>query len=621
MHIFAIIFSALPYIALPGSILLCSAFSNPGATPFFTHILSGSLVWSAYIWLTTNLLSLDDRISSVSIIMIWLVYSTFIFIILWRRRRLINLPNPFPLPPFQATLAALIAIVACITFICALVYPPSNWDVLSYHLPRAEQWLQNHTLAPYPTCIPRQIGMPPFNSMIALQSLAIAHDDSFLNLGQWFAYIGSIAAVYAITRQIGGNSAAAWLSAFFMAFLPSAITQASNTESSAIVTFWLLGCAYVFLAWLKSRAWHHLALFGITLGFAILSKGSAYPLGLPFVLVVAWFCLRHPKKLLFQGLLAATLVICINLPHLARVYAAYGSPVGGTETNILYKPTPGTFVVNAFYNFLVHEPWLIAEPERKKFWIGFANIFNVDQNDNTIFPWGGIRRAADYATPQDGYGQNPVQALFLLLPLSAILLRKFRPSGIYLGAVIGAFVTYFLLLTWHPWTGRIHTTLFAFAAPLCGIFMNTWKRPSLRYIVCAVFCWGAIAPLFHAHGKIPYVDNEPLPNATRETKYFHMQPKISEQFTAAVDFLAAQKASCVGLDLVDNAFEYPLWAMLAKRVDAMPRLLHMRPDSNGNLPNPEFIWIQEAGERYPLAAPRILRRENNVYVQAFPTHN
>lgn len=619
MFVFILIFSALPYFCLPLAILLCSTYAKDPGAPFFNHVITGALFWSAYIWLTTNLFSLDNRIDSVNIHMAWLTYALPLAAALWRRRKLIKLPNPFPLPRFESILAICIGIAIATTLFCAVAYPPSNWDALSYHLPRIEQWLQNHTLAPFPTCIPRQIGMPPFNSMIALQSLAMGHCDIFVNLGQWFAYVGCIAGVFAITLQIGGTRRAAWLSAFFLASLPSAITQASNTESSEIATFWLLCCASLFLKWHESRNWRLMALFGACLGFAILSKGSAYPLGLPFVLLIAWLCLRYPKKLLAQGFLAAILIIAINLPHLARVHAAYGTPVGGTETNILFKPTPGTFIVNSIYNFLVHEPWLIKSENKKEFWIDVASAFNVDQNDTAVFPWGGIRRAADYSTPSDSYGQNPFQAIFLFLVFGGLLFRKFQAPHIYLAAALGAFATYFLLLTWHPWTGRIHTSLFAFAAPLCGLCLDSWRRPILRCAACAIFCWGALTPLFNYLGKPPMLKPDTTQATAREKAYFVNWDKITDQYIDAVNYLAAQKPDCIGLDLADNAFEYPIWILLSRRVEPMPRLSPMRPDKNGEMPKPDYIFVQEEGAGdQPLGAIRVLRKGASGYIPVFP---
>jgi 4-amino-4-deoxy-L-arabinose transferase-like glycosyltransferase len=140
--------------------------------------------------------------------------------------------------------------------------------------------------------------------------------------------------------------------------------------------------ASLFLDWLKARDRENICKLGCCIGFAILSKGSAYVTAFPFVLAIAFFCLRSPRKLLLQGIAAAAIIIALNAPHLARTYQAYGSIVGGTERNILYHPTPGTLAVNIVYNFLLHEPWLLKGP-LLGFWQGLPaaiTLSGIDSN-------------------------------------------------------------------------------------------------------------------------------------------------------------------------------------------------------------------------------------------------
>lgn len=610
MHIILFIISLLPYLCLPATIWIFTL--RPGERPFFRSVIDGALVWSMAIWFFTNILSFINCVNGYPIGTFWLIYSTIAAILIFTRRQYIKKPT------LPGGYYIIVYVCVGITLICALAYPSHYWDAMTYHLARIIHWLQNGNLAPYPTNIPRQIGMPPFNSMIMLQSLAPAGYDYFVNLTQWFAYIGCILGAREITIQLGGDKRAQLFSVLFTTTLPAAILTASNAESSAIITFWLLAFIYILHSWRQSPNRGDAIKLGLCLGLAILSKGSAYPIGLPFVLIVAYYCLRYPRQRFLQGCLAALLIIIINVPHLYRTYEAYGSIVGGTERNILYKPTPGTFAVNIVYNFLNHEP-LLMKGKMIDFWEGMAKTFNVDENDKDILPWGGIRNGWKRYTVDDAYSQCPVQAILLLILLAAIVFHKFRPPLLYSSAVLASFVIYWLVLTWHPWAGRIHLTLFILAAPLVGMFAASFKKVFWRDCLLFFLCAGAILPLLNSSRAIgkSYYSHYHFLFHPRDELYFNNFNLVRYPYMDAAKYIAAQNPERIGLLLYDDAFEYPLWAILSNKMQKQPFFEHVFPGQEDKWP--EYVFVQEKGAGYdPLADPYILKRENGEFVKVFP---
>ena len=611
---FFVFLSILPYACLAGTVWAFFLKQTETSPPFFTIITNGALCWSFAVWILTNALSLINCVYSLCFMVFWVLYASFLVWHIWQLRERIHFERPKGLIPVS------IAVICICSLVAALVYPPNMWDVLSYHLPRVMHWLQNHSLAPYPTNIPRQIGMPPFNSMIALQSMAMNGGDYFVNLAQWFAFVGMIAGGMRIAGQLGGNEKVQLLSGLFIATLPNAVIQASNTESSNIVAFWILAMASLFLDWLKARDRENICKLGCCIGFAILSKGSAYVTAFPFVLAIAFFCLRSPRKLLLQGIAAAAIIIALNAPHLARTYQAYGSIVGGTERNILYHPTPGTLAVNIVYNFLLHEPWLLKGP-LLGFWQGLPAALGVDVNDKTIFPWRGLEEYEAQFQVVDTVTQNIIQAILLLAMPVSIILRKFKTPWTYSSLVGATFLLYWIFLTWHPWAGRIHTSMFVLAAPLAGLYINSWPKKWLQKTFVIILLASTFLVFQGGLRRLSIFDSNErnfLYN-TRNYLYFNNYKHFDQDYINAVNFLASQHPKSIGLEIYDDSFEYPLWAFMADSVREMPRILHITSQKDRDTLKPEYILALPQGTpELPLAKPHILERKNGEYVKVFP---
>lgn len=582
--------------------------SAPGAGGFFQACADGCLIWSAALWLETNCLSALGALYPAYIRSFWIAYSALAAL------ALLFAPVRAQPPP-RPKLSAPLLILCLLCLACALIYPPNNWDAQSYHLPRVMQWLQNHSLAPFFTNIPRQTGMPPFNAMIALQMLAFGGGDYFINLIQWTAYIGSLAGAAAIAGLFGGAGAKAF-AALFIACAPGAVTQASTFESSLLVSFWLLAYAYYFFLWRAAPSFPLAIRAGACLGFAILTKGSAYPIALPFVLFTAFLCLRRPSRLFLQGCLMALIITAVNAPHLARNHKAFGDLFGGAETNILRAPSAGTFALNAAYNFLAHEPWLLKISG--DFFLKLPEALGLDASDKSLFPWGGLENLPGKMTFDDSYGQNPLGAAFILIMGAAWAFGRFRPPPLYAWLLFFSFASYFLFLTWHPWTGRVHLSLFALSAPLAGLFLASWRPGRLKKITPALFFICGLCAVFLSNRPLAglFMPEQMALLKERDPLYI-ASASIRDEQLAALDFLAAQKPRSLGLVLADNSLEYPVWRTLEAR-GGLPPIIHMKSLEDRDHGSPELVWMQEADEKAKLLTPKIFRLDDGAYRRIYP---
>lgn len=603
----------LPFLALCLTILCFRAHQA-----LFSAIAWGATVWTAALVVETNLLSAFDLLSKTPILGFWLLYTGVAVCLLLPRLGKISLRPDFSVPRL------FFACILSVTLFLALAYAPSYPDSLTYHLPRIMHWLQNGSLRPYPTSIDRQIGMAPLNAWICLQSVAIGNRDWFVNLPQWLAFAGLLPGVTRLVAQLGYGRKQGLLAAFFFCTVPIAIMQSGNSESCLIVTFWLCVFVSAFLDWWRAPDWHTSALIGASLGFAILSKGVAYPVALPFVACIAYRCLVHFRRDFLYGLLAAALVVAVNVPHLARNYAAAESVVVSAERNIVPKPSVPLFAVNALYHFLLQEPWLtgLLSPQQ---WSGLAARLGVDDHDAAFFPWRGIEEARTNLVPCDNDGQSPAHALLLLLVTPFLIYRRQRGTGLYLGLFCGSFGLFCAFMTWQPWAARLHLPWFMLGAPLAGIALMDLASRALRATILVVLGATAFMPLFfcleHPLGPASWLASyrENIGHfltASRDEQYFNFWRATREPYMAAVEWLAARKPETIGVDLADDGMEYPLWGMLGKRLPKMPKITHTPAPYPQN--GPQFIFKLHHSAFSRLSAPVIYEKTATGYEPAFP---
>lgn len=617
MFIFHLLTALMPYLCLLGTIRLFRM--RNGDEPLFSAMAKGSIVWSLILFLETNILSWCGKLDGGIIATFWPLYFFILCPFIFKNPSSWHLPRirGWGWPPFW---------IAALTLIVAIAYPPNNYDVLTYHMPRIAHWLQNHSMAPYPTSIDRQVGMAPFNAMIALQSFAPNRLDYFVSLYQWLAFIGCMAGVAQITLLLGGGRLAQICAVVFTATLPAAIIQASNTDSCLLVSFYLCVMAYEYLLWRKERepSLKKMLLFGAALGLAILSKGSAYPIAFPFVCLVAWRCLREPKKAFIQGLAAAILIVAVNVPHFVRAVEGQGNMVASAERNILTRPTPATFVVNAFYNFFSNQPILLANGARG-YWRKISAAIGVSQDDKSVLPWGGLGMAKTYYCPSDSFSPNPFQSVFLIVVALAVIFRKFRPPAVYTGAVLGGFVMFCLILTWHAWISRIHITLFILAAPICGLYIATFKKDWLRNATLALCCFCAIWPVFlcveRPLAPASFVDLyrhnvRHFLSHPRELLLFNNSPPEAGPYVAGADYIAAHNVGRLGLKVGTNGWEYPLWALLDNRMEKLPDIEHVIDDQMADPPPFVFEFVRNDTEGQQ--ALRIVKNSGGGQTVVFP---
>ena len=354
-------------------------------------------------------------------------------------------------------------------------------------MPRVEHWQQNHSLAHYPTNIPRQIGLNPGAEILLLHARLWSGTDAFLNLVQWLGYAVAMIAASAAAARLGAGPSGQLLGALWLGTLPMAILQASSTQNDLLAgTFSLLFVERYLL--LRERTTLRYALeAGAALGLAIVTKGTAMIVLLPFCLLLAVDLARKPMRVALGCGLALTIpVVALNVGWWFRNYVTFGTPLGYFSAVVGNARLNVDGVLSNSIRALaselmtawprINEP-IVAAALSVHRWLG------LDPNAPELTGGGSFGLAmAEMTWPRvthEDFAANPIHTLLLLVALVALISRVRRlPAAplIVLASVGFGAVLYCLLLRWQPWGTRLHLTWYMVCAPLVGIVVESWRQ-------------------------------------------------------------------------------------------------------------------------------------------------
>ena len=107
------------------------------------------------------------------------------------------------IPAFDLWCLGGVASIAFVAGLVAYVAPPNNADSIFYHMARVVHWMQNQTVAHYPTNIPHQLVLPPWGGFAIMHFQLLHGGDQWANFAQWFSMIGSVMVSRYLPRNWG----------------------------------------------------------------------------------------------------------------------------------------------------------------------------------------------------------------------------------------------------------------------------------------------------------------------------------------------------------------------------------------------------------------------------------
>ncbi len=457
----------------------------------------------------------------------------------------------------------------------ALVTPPNNWDSMSYHLPRAVEWLQRGAVEYVPDPPTDRINAyQPGSELEILWTFAFIGRDTVAALPQLLAELASLVGIYAIARRLGFDRPDSAFAALLAATLTQVALQSVTTQNDLLAASFVVAAAALVLG--RSRT--EVILAGLAVALALGTKLTAV-YAVPVLLGLAVATL--PRRRLAECVAASVAAFAVfgAYGYVLNV-AETGRPLGHPSATEPFRPAEITWdgtastLARIGYRFVdlsgLHPKTAVADSIEEAGRFAF-DVLGVESNppETSVAP--PFDFAVGQAVNEDISFFGPLGVL-LLFPLSlgfavvtVVRRRQWERLALALAlplTALGIALTY----RYNIWLGRFLITPVLLTMPLAAVI---YRR---RTVAATVALIGAVTLLAaHAYNtaKPTGLDGTQavwsLPRAQAQSL---TRPELEEEIEAVVDRIPADAR--VGIADIDE-WVYPLYGSeLERRVVPLP---------------------------------------------------
>lgn len=596
--------------------------------PDRSSFLAASVSWGVLVAITTEVLGLAGSIHEKGVLGAWMccllaATATYRFV---PRRTTSNRGKTFAHLSFPCPATTAIAAIVGLTALIAVIAPPNNYDAMTYHLGRVVHWLQNHSVDHYPTHVARQLYSSPWAEFAILHLQLLTGSDTMTNLVQWFAMLGSIVGVTLIAEELQGNGRAQLLAAVTCATIPMGILQSSSPQNDYVLAFWMVCFIYFSQrAHAKPRLVAQLLMAG-SLGLAILTKGTAYPLAFPLVVWSSWRSAKHGSSAIIRQItLMAIVILALNAGHYMRNYRLFGNPISTADDRLANETLKlENVAVNAGRNLAMQfatpsasvNETLVAAVKR------LYGPFSIEINNplNTM----GSFTLRPLTQLHEDFAINPLHALLILVSLLVLTgKRALGPNpalSSYAMAITGSYLLYCFLLKWQPFGSRLLLPLFVAWSPAIALTITEAFSRKVVNALQALLVLASLPWLFFNTSRplvtIPAVVmnrlapgitvNHSILTTAREEQYYANKPHFRQVFKEIAKEIGDSKCTQVGLEVGKDFWEYPLWKEVEKNANSDVIFEHIHvANPSGNIPSYEIslcLTVQAGTDNLPHVA-------------------
>ena len=467
--------------------------------------------------------------------------------------------------PFResSTLPTLMVILplGSLAFLSATRYAPNNFDAMNYRLARVAHWIQNGSVAAYPTGIRRQIVLPAGSDYLLLLLQELSGSDRLANLLQFGCYVLVVFSAPALARLAGAPRRFAWFAAALVASLPMAILQASSAQNDLVASSMAVAIVAACLPFAHprhraARPARSLLILAATVAAGMLVKPTAVFTAIPFVLgagaIQAVRLARReeePGRYFLAILAAAGFAAAVCGPEILRHDVVRDAPDLAREFSYPLLGDWGDRAFNGIRGIAHHVP-----PPRR-----WAEAIN----GHPCAPGTSFWCVTTQFWAHEDLAGNPAQAL---LAIATIVIAAVRGRRVPLRARLAVaglacgWILFHAILRNNPWIQRLQLPLFALQ-PLTvpAVLPTRGSRPWGRFVPAALVAAGIPLLAYAGFVAVRNVLARPFgPGVPYARSYYANLASQYNPQEAALRWLAIRNCTKLGLSLSELGYDYPL---------------------------------------------------------------
>ncbi|MFT7252420.1 MAG: hypothetical protein ACI9FW_002182 [Flavobacterium sp.] len=548
-------------------------------------VVTTLLLISSFVVLITEFLSLFESLNLISVAISWTLFCLLLIYILLRdikgtffilksyKTLVFGGYRGFNL--YEKTLLWLILIGLLLLLFQGLIYPPNNWDSLTYHLSRIMYWLSNESLNHFPTHIIRHLYQPPFAEFLVLNLNLLNGNDYLSNSVQWLFLVFTLVSTWSLLDFFHVNRFYKLLAALLIITIPAVELQSSTTKNDIVCGFFIITALNFSIRTYYETVLKNFIFFGLVIGLGILTKGTAYLFLAPIIVLFGIFMLikliqTKNLKILLHGFLLIFIVLMINIGHYSRNYKVDGNLLNIDKTESTSYANENRSTKLLISNLLKNAGLHLGYPFHDE----YDNIIRIIHekmgysiNNPDANYYGMPYEVAPKIITHEDYATNLIHFILILISFFATLIFGFKNAKknrklLLLMFIIASQIFLFAgFLKWQPWHTRLHIPIFLLSITFVIIVANQlkWFRyilfssiPLLVYSFCFYFVYNNTRPIIT---NAKYTKNLHL-KEDRFNKYFANQPHLRNEYSAILDAINHNHSKKIGFMLSD--WEYPL---------------------------------------------------------------
>ena len=514
------------------------------------NIIKSVLSFGFTTYIITELLSLMNNLNLYGIIISWLVVSFILIFLIFKTKSKIDLfwflkkIKCFTLT--QKIYLIIICLIFSLLLFQGIIYPPNNWDSLTYHMSRIMYWLGNENLNHFPTHILRHLYQPPFAEYIIMHVNVLQGNDYFSNSIQLLFLVFCLFPLNEILNVFGVGTSSKLISFLFCITTPSVILQASTTKNDIVCAFFILTSILFLYKCYKESILSNYFFLGISIGLGMLTKAILY------------------------GSLSIFILFIINIGHFSRNYTINSHILNIDEVeNNMYSNEEMNFTFfssNLLKNIGLHMGYPF-NGLYEDFIMNYHEVNDISIDDPKLNFLGTKYNTKNSVETNEDLVPNTFHLMIILIASFGIIVNsiyKKKYTGLILLVIIILQVFFFCFyLKWQPWHTRLHIPIFILTSAFVGLILNELKKFSLLKHLIIIFLFANFIFYFINNNTRPIISNIKYTKKI-SIEDFRYKKYFSNQLYLYPEYLSIQKKmdeiiiKKVGIDL--NDWEYPLFS-------------------------------------------------------------